>query len=604
MRLDSHFATTHFRSISIEMKEMKLEGGYMQAHLKEPGVRDLLKGKVSLFGPAVVLASGGQKPGLLRPSLLKQKMGIGYLENEDNEFFAEAGSLHKIALLLRFAFCSVFGLLSLRAAPAEQQQIFGVRYSAISMSAAVDRIASACARHRNVSMHTVAFVNPDCLNKAYEDREYHFLLGQMDSVLPDGSGIRLASRLLGQGLKDNINGTDLFPVLCKRAAKDGLRLFLLGGKETVAARTAENMRDRFPELQIVGTADGYRDIHDSTLIERINQTKPDIVLVGLGAPHQEDWILQNRDFLTAKVGIGVGGLFDYYSGNIKRAPVWIREIGLEWIWRILEEPAAKWRRYILGNPLFLLRVLKEKRDRRGKNVDHMYLPKAPQQVFLDASASADESYKDVIKSWRKGLRFRTINKRALDILIAGSTVVILSPLLLLTAVLLRIESRGPVLFAQERIGARGKPFTMYKFRSMYMDAEERLKELQSQNESAGGVLFKMKQDPRITRVGKVIRRLSIDELPQIFNILKGDMSIVGPRPALASEVVKYSMAERKRLQCKPGLTCLWQIGGRSDLSFNQQVELDISYLKSQSVGKDIEIIAKTVPAVLGGKGAY
>jgi lipopolysaccharide/colanic/teichoic acid biosynthesis glycosyltransferase len=139
---------------------------------------------------------------------------------------------------------------------------------------------------------------------------------------------------------------------------------------------------------------------------------------------------------------------------------------------------------------------------------------------------------------------------------------------------------------------------------MFVDAEQRLAALAEKNESADRVLFKMKQDPRITRVGRIIRRYSIDELPQILNVLRGEMSIVGPRPALPSEVSQYRPADRKRLQTKPGLTCLWQIGGRSDLPFEQQVDLDIEYLKRQNLLTDIRIIAGTVPAVVSGKGAY
>jgi lipopolysaccharide/colanic/teichoic acid biosynthesis glycosyltransferase len=145
---------------------------------------------------------------------------------------------------------------------------------------------------------------------------------------------------------------------------------------------------------------------------------------------------------------------------------------------------------------------------------------------------------------------------------------------------------------------------MYKFRSMHVAAESERDALRASNESADGVIFKLKQDPRITRVGRLIRRFSIDELPQLLNVLFGDMSIVGPRPALPSEVNEYDIQARKRLQTKPGLTCLWQIGGRSDLPFGQQVELDLRYLSGKSLLKDIEIIAKTIPAVISGKGAY
>lgn len=210
----------------------------------------------------------------------------------------------------------------------------------------------------------------------------------------------------------------------------------------------------------------------------------------------------------------------------------------------------------------------------------------------------------VVRSWLALLSLRAAAKRVLDITGAAAGLTLLAPLLLVTAGAIRIESPGPVLFRQVRIGKRGRPFTMFKFRSMRVSAEAEKTALSEANESADGVLFKMKRDPRVTRVGRLIRRLSIDELPQLLNILRGDMSIVGPRPALPSEVEQYDLEARKRLQTKPGLTCLWQISGRSELAFSEQIDLDLRYLQTRSLAKDIEIIAKTVPAVITGKGAY
>jgi lipopolysaccharide/colanic/teichoic acid biosynthesis glycosyltransferase len=145
---------------------------------------------------------------------------------------------------------------------------------------------------------------------------------------------------------------------------------------------------------------------------------------------------------------------------------------------------------------------------------------------------------------------------------------------------------------------------MWKFRSMYIDAEARKARLIAANEMAGGVLFKMKHDPRITRVGRFIRKASIDELPQLWNVLRGDMSLVGPRPALPSEVDEYSLRDRQRLEVIPGITCIWQVSGRSDIPFEEQVQLDIQYIESQSFWQDVMILLKTVPAVLLGRGAY
>ncbi len=194
-------------------------------------------------------------------------------------------------------------------------------------------------------------------------------------------------------------------------------------------------------------------------------------------------------------------------------------------------------------------------------------------------------------------------KRMLDVTVAIIAIILTAPIMLITAILIKLESPGPVIFKQVRVGKDGEHFYCYKFRSMYVDAEQRLRELQAQNE-ADGPVFKMKRDPRVTRVGRVIRKLSIDELPQLFNVLKGEMSLVGPRPALPSEVAKYTYEQIGRLHAIPGITGLQQVSGRSDLDFKRWVELDLQYIAEQSIWKDIEILLRTIPAVLLGRGAY
>jgi exopolysaccharide biosynthesis polyprenyl glycosylphosphotransferase len=195
-------------------------------------------------------------------------------------------------------------------------------------------------------------------------------------------------------------------------------------------------------------------------------------------------------------------------------------------------------------------------------------------------------------------------KRTMDALLAGLGLLLLLPLLLLTAIVVRIDSPGPALFSQTRVGRDGRPFRCWKFRSMYTDAEARKASLATQNEMAGGVLFKIRQDPRITRVGRFIRKASIDELPQLWNVLVGDMSLVGPRPAVPSEVALYTPRQRERLRVKPGITCFWQVSGRSDLDFDEQVRLDIRYADERSLVLDIVLLLKTAPAVLLARGAY
>ncbi len=207
-------------------------------------------------------------------------------------------------------------------------------------------------------------------------------------------------------------------------------------------------------------------------------------------------------------------------------------------------------------------------------------------------------------AWKAVVGGAYVFKRLLDVFAAAVLLLLLALPLLTLALLIRLESPGPVLFRQIRVGRWGKLFTLWKFRSMYIDAEARKAALLAANESGGGVIFKMKQDPRITQVGRFIRKASIDELPQLWNVLVGDMSLVGPRPALPSEVNQYSLADRRRLEVTPGITCIWQVSGRSDIPFPEQVKLDVQYIESSSFWQDILILFKTVPAVLLGRGAY
>jgi exopolysaccharide biosynthesis polyprenyl glycosylphosphotransferase len=194
-------------------------------------------------------------------------------------------------------------------------------------------------------------------------------------------------------------------------------------------------------------------------------------------------------------------------------------------------------------------------------------------------------------------------KRLFDIAAASVALLVLMPLLIAVALMIKLQDRGPVFFHQARIGRTGEPFAMIKFRSMVMDAEERLAELTALNES-DGLLFKIREDPRITRVGRFLRRYSIDELPQLINVLRGEMSVVGPRPPLPAEVDNYAIDVHRRLLVRPGLTGLWQVSGRSGLSWDESVRLDLYYVDNWSMMSDLVIVAKTVKAVLSKTGAY
>ncbi len=194
-----------------------------------------------------------------------------------------------------------------------------------------------------------------------------------------------------------------------------------------------------------------------------------------------------------------------------------------------------------------------------------------------------------------------IVKRGLDIVLSMSMMALSLPVMLFIALLIKVTEGGQVVYRQTRCGLNGRRFTMYKFRTMVADAEERQLDLMHLNEMTGPV-FKLARDPRVTWIGRFLRRFSLDELPQLLNVLRGDMSLVGPRPPIPAEVAKYQRWQRRRLSMKPGLTCLWQISGRNDLDFDRWMQLDLEYIDSWSPWLDLKILLKTVPAVLSGRG--
>lgn len=415
---------------------------------------------------------------------------------------------------------------------------------------------------------TAAFVNAHCINVAAKSPEYRWALGRADHVLPDGSGVSVAARLTGRRFKENLNGTDLFLPLCRQAAERGMSVFLLGSQEGVAEKAARKALECVPGLRVAGTRHGFfEDGETGAVIEQINRTGADIVLVALGVPKQDVWIARNRHRLNAKLVMGVGAQFDFWSGRVSRAPSFLRRLGGEWMWRLAIEPRRMAGRYLVGNLTFLGRALAEATRNRRE------------------TASGN---------WRH---------RALDVAVAGSAMAALSPLFLAVWLAVKLTSPGPVLFRQTRVGQNGKTFEVLKFRTMYVDAEARRAEVLKLTDRKG-VCFKARNDPRITRVGRILRRYSIDELPQLINILRGEMSVVGPRPALPAEVEAYPAAALGRLATRPGLTGIWQVAGRAEIGFDKMIEMDLAYVRSKSVFLDLAIMLLTARAVLGGRGAY
>ena len=570
-----------------------------------------LAGLFNVAGGTHTLAASGEsvgKPGLFSSTRIRRELGVDYLEPqiEGNTSSGWCFGVYLKTLAKSILASVVSPVRELKSN--RNFHVFGVEVFNSSMAEVLDDLEE---RLESGAKSSVGFVNADCLNKCFSHTEYHETLRAMERVYPDGIGVRLAAQMFGNGVEENINGTDLFPLLCQRLAGTPHGVFLLGAREGLAEKVAENMTERYPGITFAGHQHGYFTAeNEDEVINKINASGASVLLVALGAPQQELWLARNRDRLNASILMGVGGLFDFYSGRIERAPVWIREIGLEWVWRLLQEPGRMWQRYVIGNPLFLYRVWRQKK-RNGSVGRLMKLTPAEEAGVIEhfgklgQSASFGPRMMKARHSYWNVLRASgTFLKRLMDAVAGSLLLILLSPVLLLVVLLIRLDSPGPAFYSQMRVGYRGKQFKLWKFRSMYVDAEHRLAELQSQNEMQGGVIFKMKKDPRITRVGRFIRKASIDEMPQLWNVIRGDMSLVGPRPALESEVALYTIEERVRLMAKPGLTCIWQVSGRSDIPFPKQVLLDEDYLYRQSLITDMKLLFQTIPAVIRGKGAY
>lgn len=473
-----------------------------------------------------------------------------------------------------------------------QHRIMNIGFASLSRDEALVQVESMLDSTINNSVY---FLNTHCVNVSCDDFHYRTALHNADLVLPDGVGIELACRLQKVPYKANLNGTDLFPHLCQLFDRKKTKVFLLGAEGTTADKVAGWMRENYQHLEVVGTHHGHFD-NDEAVIEKINTSGAEVLFVAMGVPRQELWIEKHRAALATKVNFAVGGLFEFYSNNIPRAPKSLRKLKLEWGWRLLQEPKRMWKRYLIGNLVYLQRIffasMVTNLSPQRSQADARVIPKG---INFQAYIASKKQY------FRN--RFDTVTRRLFDLTVSSLALMVMLPFLPVVAALIKIDSKGPVFFAQKRIGAHGKTFYMYKLRSMYQDAEARLAEVMHLNEKSDGIMFKVKNDPRITPLGRILRKFSIDELPQFWNVFKGDMSIVGPRPPLHREVKQYLLPYLDRLSVKPGLTSDWVLQGRNALSFEEQAVLDIDYTFSTSVFNDIKILLKTIPVVLTGKGA-
>jgi len=261
--------------------------------------------------------------------------------------------LERLLLVVRMMFVSVF-FSTTNLKPESSFKLFGIQLDNTSLKDAVAKIVSPAT---NRCTKTVCFVNVNSFNLAHHNDRLCTAINASDYVFADGSGVRMAAQKKGYRLLGNVNGTDMLPVLCQQAVSKGQSIFLLGAEQGVAAQTALNLEHLHPGLRISGTHHGYFTRDDTAVvIEKINEAKTDILLVALGSPHQESWLQEHKSELQVNTAVAVGGLLDFYSGRISRAPVWLREIGMEWVWRLIQEPRNKFYRYVIGNPLFIFRI--------------------------------------------------------------------------------------------------------------------------------------------------------------------------------------------------------------------------------------------------------
>lgn len=333
-----------------------------------PRLLNLVRGEITWVGPEARLAGRlpltsetarrivSVEPGLLCQWRVQKRTNVAYGSQPETDLsYVESRSLRADSgIALRSLLSMAYGRAQENFA--KDAEILGLPLDNISLLEAAEEILRPAPHTRQVS-----FINVDCVNRSCADAEYRGILQSSDLRLADGIGLRIAGRLLRSEIKQNVNGTDLFPVLCEMAAARGLRIFLLGGRPGVAADVASRMSARFPKLQFSGVRHGYFQPHEEAgVVNEINASGTDILLVAFGAPLQEKWIRRNRQRLAVRSALGVGGLFDFYSGRIPRAPQWLRELGLEWTFRLYQEPGRMWRRYLVGNVVFLARVLGEK----------------------------------------------------------------------------------------------------------------------------------------------------------------------------------------------------------------------------------------------------
>jgi N-acetylglucosaminyldiphosphoundecaprenol N-acetyl-beta-D-mannosaminyltransferase len=335
-----------------------------------PGLFNILKGEMSFIGPKAYtpgeISSMQQKtrrrfnvrPGFICLWWIRKRSNIHYNDEftTDSEYVDSHSLKQDLGIMLRAIPALLYGE-GIDSAP-DQVELLGIRLNNLLASESIDSILETIVRKES---HQICFVNPHCANIAYQNEEYWRVLDASRYNLADGIGMKIAGKLLSREIRQNVNGTDLFPMICDALNNIEGGIYLLGAKPGVTEKVVQWIADNYPKIRICGHHHGYFEaVEEISIIEEISASKPNVLCVAFGVPRQDIWIGKNLKQLNVNIAMGVGGLFDFYSGQIERAPIWVREIGMEWLFRFLQEPGRMWTRYFVGNFVFLYRVIIER----------------------------------------------------------------------------------------------------------------------------------------------------------------------------------------------------------------------------------------------------
>jgi N-acetylglucosaminyldiphosphoundecaprenol N-acetyl-beta-D-mannosaminyltransferase len=507
-------------------------------------------------------------------------------------------------------------------APIEESRvryILGMRVDATNYDAATDLVMGWASRGES---RCVCEAPINVVMECYDHPDLRRCINEMALVTPGGMPIVWLMRLLGVRRQPRVYGPDLTLRVCETAARAKVPVGCFGGTPEVARDFVRNLEARYPGLPVVFVyAPPFRPLtsqEDQEVCAQIAASGCRILFVGLGCPKQERWMDEHRDRIRA-VMLGVGAAFDFISGHKPQAPRWLQAMGGEWLFRLATEPRRLWRRYAYHNPRFVVLAAGQLLQHwlvRHSGVGNKVLSVKPlpmiASIELDRkrcshSSEGTEPRLDFDHYQARRLSvcpWQFAGKRLLDWLVAIGLLILLAPAFVVISIGVKLSSPGPVFFRQEREGLGGRRFVILKFRSMRTgDASEFC--LRQAALAARGILVKSRTDPRVTGFGRWLRVTSLDELPQLLNVLRGDMSLVGPRPLIPFMLEADPAFRRVRALVRPGITGLWQVRDRTNnTTAAAMLPHDLDYIENFSLRQDLIILLRTIPAVLAYRGAF